>query len=108
MAIKKHLSIDQGSDILLDIIITGYDSSRIDLETATAESKIRKHHSSANSISFTATINSASNTVSLALNHVVSQTIEPGRYVYDVELTSSNTVIKVVEGMVTVNPSATY
>jgi hypothetical protein len=44
------------------------------------------------------------------MNHVETANIESGRYVYDVEIlyNASNTIQRVVEGIVTVNSEVTY
>lgn len=106
MASKHHFSIDKGTDFELTVSVTNETS--INLESATCAAKIKKHHESNTSVSFVTAINAAANTITLSLTHAVSSNISPGRYMYDVLLTSStNTVIRVLEGMITVNPAIT-
>ena len=109
MATKLNLIIDQGATYTNSSIIA-YNSSNaaIDLSTYTVASKLRKHYTSTNSVSFTATGNSTGY-VSLTLTANVTANIASGRYVYDVEVTSNTGIVtRVKEGIVTVTPNATY
>ena len=108
MATKLNLIIDQGATYTNSSIIA-YDTSNtaINLSTYTVASKLRKHYTSTNSVSFTATGNSTGY-VSLTLTANVTANIASGRYVYDVELVSNTTTVeRIVEGIVTVFPEAT-
>jgi hypothetical protein len=109
MATKLNLIIDQGATYTNSSIIA-YDSSNaaINLSTYTVASKIRKYYTSTNSVSFTATGNSTGY-IALSLTANVTANIVAGRYVYDVEITSNTGIVtRVKEGIVTVNPNATY
>jgi len=109
MATKLNLIIDQGATYTNSSIIA-YDTSNtaINLSTYTVASKLRKHYTSTNAISFTATGNSTGY-VSLTLIANVTANITSGRYVYDVEVTSNTGIVtRVKEGIVTVTPNATY
>ena len=107
MAQKANLVIDQGSDFSTTIDITDSDGNAIDLSTYTAAGKIKKHYTSLTAVNYTISVTASGIlTISLAAN--TSDNMEPGRYVYDVEL-SSNTgnVTRVLEGIVTITPSVT-
>lgn len=109
MATKLNLVIDQGTTYSNSSIIA-YDSSNtaINLSTYTVASKIRKHYTSTNAVSFTATGNSTGY-VTLSLNANTSANLVAGRYVYDVEVTSNTGIVtRIKEGIVTVTPQATY
>jgi hypothetical protein len=109
MATKLNLVIDQGATYSNSSIIA-YDSSNtaIDLSTYTVASKIRKHYTSTNAVSFTATGNSTGY-VTLSLTANATANIVSGRYVYDVEVTSNTSIVtRVKEGIVTITPNATY
>lgn len=109
MATKLNLVIDQGATYTNSSIIA-YNSSNaaIDLSTYTVASKIRKHYTSTNSVSFTATGNSTGY-ISLTMTANTTANITAGRYVYDVEVTSNTGIVtRVKEGIVTVTPNATY
>lgn len=105
MASKYHFSIDKGTDFELTLNVDN--ETTVNLASATCTAKLKKHFDSNTSVSFVTEIDASSNTITLSLTHAVSANIVPGRYVYDVLLTESNTVIRVVEGLITVNPSVT-
>lgn len=109
MATKLNLIVDQGTSYSNNTIIA-YNSNNqvIDLTNHTITAKLRKHYTSSNSTSFTATGNSTGY-VTLTLTANATANIIAGRYVYDVVATSNTgTVTRVKEGIVTVTPRATY
>lgn len=109
MATKLDLVVDQGATYSNNTIIA-YNSNNdvIDLSTYTVTAKLRKHYTSTNATSFTATGNSTGY-VTLSLTANATANLTSGRYVYDVVATSNTgTVTRVKEGIVTVNPRATY
>lgn len=108
MATKYNFFIDCGADFELTIDVDN--ETNIDLSDFTIEAKLLKHYLaySNTAIPFICSINAESQTVTLNMTHNTTSSIEPGRYVYDVKLTSSsNVVLRLIEGMVTVNPQAT-
>ena len=104
---KRNLKIEQGSDLLIEIELLDFADQPKDLSEHTARCKMRRHYDSANSIELTANINNT--TCSLTLTSIQTSNIEYGRYVYDVELINneSNTVTRILEGIMTVTPEAT-
>ena len=58
---------------------------------------------------FNTAINTTSGVITLSLTSNVTANMVPGRYVYDVNITETNTgtVSRIVEGYVTVTPSST-
>lgn len=108
MAVKANLIIDQGSSFSVTITVQDTTESVIDLTGFTGASQIRKHFSSANSTAFTVGLGGIQGTVALSMNAATTNSLVAGRYVYDVELTSSSNVVsRVVEGIVTITPSVT-
>lgn len=109
MAARANLIIDQGTTFEVSINISNEDSSPIDLTNYTAASKVRKHYSSRNSVPFTVTITNASEgLITLSMSSATTSLLTAGRYVYDVEITSSSeNIIRVLEGQVTVTPEVT-
>lgn len=109
MALKTNLIIDQGSTFQTTILVTDQNGTPIDLTNYTAASQIRKHFTSTSSVSFTATTGGVAGTITLGLTAAQTANLEGGRYVFDVELyTSNNSIItRVIEGIVTVNPNVT-
>jgi hypothetical protein len=45
--------------------------------------------------------------VSLNLDSTVTTNLVAGRYLYDVEAYNANSVVRIIEGIVTVNPGVT-
>lgn len=109
MAIKANLVIDQGTDFSATIDVSDSAGQTYDLTDHTVASQMRKNYASASAAaSFGASHNSANGQITLTLTNAITESIEPGRYLYDVEITSpSNTVSRVVEGIVTVTPGMT-
>ena len=108
MAVVSNLVIDQGTSFS---VIIGYDDlsgNPVDLTGYTARSQMRKSYYSSNAITFTANVSSAiDGEITLSMTAAESANVKAGRYLYDVEITSGNTVIRVVEGIVTVMPEIT-
>lgn len=107
MAQKANLVIDQGSDFSTTIDVTDDDGNAVDLGTYTSAGQIRKHFTSLTAVNFTVTTTS-SGILTIALDADTSNEMEPGRYVYDVELTSNTgSITRILEGIVTITPSVT-
>lgn len=107
MALKGNISIDQGTDFSTTINVTDDNGDAVDLTSYTGAAQMRKHYTSSNSTSFVVSTTSGGE-VSLSMNAAVTGALVPGRYVYDCEITdSSNTVSRLVEGIVTVTPQVT-
>lgn len=106
MATKANLIIDQGADFSNEILLTDEDGQPLDLSNYTVVSQIRKWYSSSNSVSFdTSIVNGA---IVLTMNAETTSTLTSSRYLYDAVIVNlANTVTRVVEGIVTVNPSVT-
>lgn len=108
MAIKAHITIDQGATYSTSIDVTDDNGDPVDLTGYTGVAQMRKHYTSSNSHSFTVDVLSGSGTVTLSMNATTTANITAGRYVYDCELTDgSGTVSRLVEGIVTVTPQVT-
>ena len=73
----------------------------------TAKSQMRKWYTSTNAITFNTSINTSNGSITLELDANVTATICPGRYVYDVDVTDTISITRVVEGLVFVNPGVT-
>lgn len=107
MAQKANLVIDQGSDFSTTLDVTDENGNAVDLSTYSGTGQIRKHYSSLTYVSFGVNL-TASGIVTLTLNANSSNDMEPGRYVYDVELTSNTgSQTRILEGIVTITPSVT-
>jgi len=108
MAIKANIVIDQGADFSALIDVADVDGNTYSLNGHTASSQMRKSYYSTTFFSFTTSVNAIAGQVSLNMDNATTAAIEPGRYVYDVEITSpENVTTRVVEGIVTVTPGIT-
>lgn len=108
MATKANIIIDQGTTFSTIINLTDDNGDPIDLTGYTGDSEMRKHYSSSNSTSFGVSLGGVDGTVVLTLSANQTSNLTPGRYVYDVEVTSgANVVSRIVEGIVTVTPEVT-
>lgn len=107
MAIKANLTIDQGTDYQTSITLTDVDDNVVNLSGYTANAQIRKTYTSSNAVNFTVSLIAATGEVALSLTDTQTSNLVPGRYVYDVLLTSTGITTRIVEGIVTVTPGVT-
>lgn len=109
MAIKANLVIDQGTDFSATIDVTDLDGeTAFNLTGYTVAAQMRKNYASSSAITFTTSHNNELGQIDLVLSSSQTVDIEPGRYLYDVEMTSpANEITRVVEGIVTVTPGMT-
>jgi len=108
MAIKANLVLDQGTDFSATIDLTDSNDNAYDLTGHTVASQMRKNYMSSFAYTFVCTHNSTQGQINLSLSKDTTNEIEPGRYMYDVEITSSGgTTTRVVEGIITVTPGIT-
>lgn len=116
MAQFEELTIDQGSDLALEIhLINATDGAKKDLTNHSVAAKLKRSYNSdsADTTSFNAIISDFDNgVITLELTNTQTSALKKGRYVYDVEISyldsSSNTIIeRVLEGQATVSPSVT-
>mgnify|MGYP003638771574 CR=1 FL=1 len=91
MAAKANILIDQGADFSTSITVTDDDGSTTSTEL---------------DIVFAA--DRTTGVITINLGRAVNENMEAGRYVYDVEITSSaNTRSRLVEGLATITPQVT-
>ena len=108
MAQKVNVTIDQGSTFSTTYTINDSDGSPINLSVYTGAAQMRKAYSSSNSTAFTVTANS-SGIILISMTANATGNLTSGRYVYDIELTSTanGNVTRMIEGIVTVTPQVT-
>ena len=105
MSIRADLVIDQGVDFTVDLNLVDINSDVVSLYGYTVVSQMKKWYTSSNVIILGSSINATAGMVILNLPAAQTSLLYPGRYVYDVNITSStNVVSRVVEGIVTVTP----
>jgi hypothetical protein len=108
MAIKANIVIDQGTTFQTSINVTDDEENPVDLTEYSAAAQMRKHYTSSNAFSFTTSISPNLGIVTLSMTANTTNTITPGRYMYDCELTDPNgAVSRLIEGIVTVTPGVT-
>ena len=111
MATRADLIIDQGTTFSSTINIRQSDGTLFQLNDYSARGKIKKPFSSSTSVDFTCVVNENSpsqDTVTISLNSIQTASLNSGRYVYDVEVFTSDSpaiVTRIVEGQVEVTPS---
>ena len=113
MAAIANLRIDQGTTFSSNVTLAGNDGAAFDLTGHSVEAKMAKGYASTRtSTTITSTVASDATTgvVSLTLTSTQTAALDaPERYVYDVEITqtSTGTVTRVIEGIISVRPKVT-
>lgn len=109
MAIKANIVIDQGTDFEATINVVDAQGNVYNLTGHTVASQMRKNYATASAAAtFTCSHNSSEGEIVLSLAKSITNDLEPGRYLYDVEMTSlAGDTTRVIEGIVTVTPGMT-
>ena len=108
MATRADLSIDQGTDFITVLTLTDEFGNPINLSNSNSAAQIRKSYSSLAFTAFETVVNSSTGEITLSLHANQTESLEAGRYVYDVGLTDgANSVTRIVEGVVTITPQVT-
>lgn len=109
MATKANIIIDQGTTFTTTVNLTDENGDALDLTDYTGASQMRKHYTSSNSVAFAVSLGGVTGVITLGLTSAQTANLTAGRYVYDVEVTHtpSNTVSRIIEGIVTVSPNVT-
>ena len=95
-----NISIPQGSDFEETFLSTESNGSASNLVGYTGEAKMKKHPGATSSTSFSVSITGSTGEVSISLTSAVTTGLSPGRYIYDVRLTSpTDAKSRLVEGM---------
>jgi hypothetical protein len=109
MAGYAELTIEQNADFTNIINVNDSTGAAQNLTSYTAAAQMRKSYYSTTANSFTVIISSPANgEISMAMTSANSANLTPGRYLFDLVMTSpANIKTRVVEGIVTVLPSVT-
>ena len=110
MATTANLFVDSGSDYSNIITIASSTGSALDLTNYTVKSQMRKSYGSSTYYDFTASVYDAvTGKIRLQITAANTSLIPAGRYLYDIEITNTNTSAKtrVLEGIVVVTPEIT-
>ena len=104
---KINLVLDQGTTFISNTTITNSNNATVNFYGYTANSMFRKYYTSNTAYTLDVAL-SNSGVVTLTMNATSTANVTSGRYVYDVEATDeSNTVIRIMEGVITVTPQVT-
>jgi hypothetical protein len=107
----QELFLEQGADFVTSITLDDVNGDPYDLTNVAAKGQIKKSYYSTNeSAHFTIVINEpAKGIINMTIPSANTANLAAGRYVYDVIIkdNSSNTVTRVLEGIVNVVPQVT-
>jgi len=109
MAAIANLTLDQGATFNSDVTVKDSNGNAFNLTGYTATAKMAKGYSSTRTRTvITATVNGDPTTgiVTLSLTADETTALDGERYLYDLEIlqTSTSTVTRVIEGIITVRP----
>lgn len=109
MAAYSELIVEQYADFSTTVNVEDSNGDAINLSGYTAASQIRKSYYSSTANNFTASVTGTANgEVTISMTAANTANISPGRYLYDLVITSPVGVkTRVVEGIVTILPGVT-
>lgn len=109
MAAFSEIVIEQGATFSSTITVEDTNGDAVNLYSYTANSQMRKSYYSSTAYTITSVVTGTANgEITISMTAANSALLSPGRYVYDVKITSPTDVVtRVVEGIVTVLPSVT-
>jgi len=109
MAYTKHIFIDQGTTYTLSLTATDSVGSPINLSGCTVSAQLRKSPAATNYTSFSASVTGSTGQFILTLAATASSAINPGKYMYDVEVlnNTTNVVTRIVQGIALLDPEIT-
>lgn len=104
-----NLVIDQGSDFVATLDIEDSIGTALDLTNYNVRGQIRKTYTSLTAVEIDCAKTDNQGEVKLTITNQQTSGMRDGRYVYDIEIVHAllGTVIRVVEGQVTVTPRST-
>jgi len=105
-AVPLNLTIEQGTDFEIELTVRNTDSSPLNLLSYTGASLVKKHYEATTSYPFTFIfLDRINGRIALTMTANQTNSLNEGRYVYDVVLTSPNNLkTRVVQGTVLVSP----
>jgi hypothetical protein len=107
MATVQNITIDQGTTFSLTITLTNDDGTAKDLSSYTVSAQMRKSYYTSTYTAFTTAKVDLTGELTISLTAAQTSDIKAGRYVYDIEITSSAETLRILEGIVTVTPEVT-
>jgi len=110
MAVYSNIVVDQGADYSAAIDVTDNDGDNLDLTGYTGAGQIRKTYSSSTAVDFTVSVATpaTSGILNISLTNAQTNAMKAGRYVYDIEITSTAGIkTRVLEGQLEITPGVT-
>ena len=109
MAGFVELTLEQGANFSVSMDLKDAAGSILNLSGYTVAAQMRKSYYSTTATDFTISItDAAAGQITMTMNSANTSNVTPGRYVYDVLLTSGAGVkSRIIEGIVTTLPSVT-
>ena len=115
MAQEETFTIDQGSDVAIELHLVDKDGTKKDLANHTFACKMKKNYTSdsADTTEWNAVVTDATEgIVTLSLTNTQTDSLGHGKYVYDVEMLyvdsdNNNIIERVLEGHMRITPSVT-
>jgi hypothetical protein len=116
MAQYEEFTVDQGSDVAIEVHLADIYGNPKDLSAYSVQAKLKKNYNSDSSdtLDFLCIVAqpSTDGIVTLSLTNAQTDALRPGRYLYDVEIyfnDSDGTLVveRVLEGRIQVTPSVT-
>jgi len=108
MASISNLTIDQGTTFNATISVVDDTGTAKNLTGFTGRAQLKRSYYTNTNTAFTVTIdNPTEGEIDLSLTDTQTSALKAGRYVYDVEIVTTNYVERVVEGIITVYPEVT-
>jgi hypothetical protein len=108
MAAIQNLYIDQGTTYSLSLLVDDQNGDSKDLTDYTVAAQMRKSYQATTAINFDAEISlPVDGEITISLTATNSSAIKAGRYVYDIEITNDEETLRVLEGIVVINPEVT-
>jgi hypothetical protein len=109
MAGFVELTLEQGADFTTTVTVADATGSPTNLNNYTAAAQLRKSYYSSTAYDFTVSVTSpTTGELTVRMSGANTANLAPGRYVYDLLITSpTNVKTRVIEGIATVLPSVT-
>jgi len=104
---KQNIIIEQGTTFHQDFLLLNANNEPLPVSGLTAKSQIRKSYTSNTVYDFEVTLTDGN--LSLDMTAANTLLIEPNRYLYDIEVTTTITdqIVRIIEGIVTVTGNVT-
>jgi hypothetical protein len=95
-----NIEIEQGADFTSTYTIENNDGSVFNMSNASAVAKAKKHPTAGTAYTFSTSIESSTGKITIQMTDEITATMEAGRYLYDILLTSaSGDKTRVIQGM---------